>query len=187
MDGDKRKEKKDKQKTPTHHHNKTNQSTNLPANKNHFWESELTWQLIFHKYRYNASHATQEYVTLGKTHFKCLESKWCHYYFETVNRHDGHPHKRGFTPSPIVLKTVSWVQGLSKSISVVQLHSPNQPCSFWFSFSILSSRICCKMAFFHSSRSSRDVLFFSSCTGPNGPASHTGSKGERGGSSPNSE
>jgi hypothetical protein len=30
-------------------------------------------------------------VTVGKTHFKCLESKWCHYYFENVNRHDRRP------------------------------------------------------------------------------------------------
>lgn len=116
-----------------------------------------------------------------------VESKRCHYYyyFKKVNRHDRYPHMEA--TSPVVFKTVSCVQGLSKNISFVQLHSPNQPCSFWFSFSILSSRICCKMAFFHSSRSSRDVLLFSSCTGPNGPSSHTGSKGERGGSSPSSE
>lgn len=38
-------------------------------------------------------------------------------------------------------------------------HTGNSPCSFWFSLSILCSRICCRMAFLHSSLSSSLLLF----------------------------
>lgn len=42
----------------------------------------------------------------------------------------------------------------------IHLHpSSDSPCSFWFSLSILCSRICCRMAFLHSSLSSSLLLF----------------------------
>lgn len=61
------------------------------------------------------------------------------------------------------------------------------PCSFWFSFSILSSNICWRMAFCHSSRSSLEVLLRSSFMVLKEPSSQTGCRGDLGGSSPSSE
>lgn len=46
----------------------------------------------------------------------------------------------------------------------LNLQSSSSPCSFWFSFSILSSRICCRMAFLHSSLSS-SLLFLAASSG----------------------
>lgn len=89
----------------------------------------------------------------------------------------------------MVMSNVISLQSQDKlrSSGLFSIKMANQPCSFWFSFSILRRRICCRIAFCHSSRSSRDVLFFSSGTGPKAPSSQTGSKGDRGGSSPSSE
>lgn len=52
-------------------------------------------------------------------------------------------------------------KNLSSQLCVIGLfttHVFHSPCNFWFSRSILCSRICCRMAFLHSSRNS-SLLF----------------------------
>ncbi|KAG7268089.1 hypothetical protein CRUP_027567 [Coryphaenoides rupestris] len=72
-----------------------------------------------------------------------------------------------------------WRKAILQQILLLRMEKENQklqgrvwpwpsvsvPCSFWFSFSMRRSRICCKMAFLHSSRSSSPLFLFLSPLG----------------------